>query len=150
MHTDTIDHDSGTTPARLRTLHALRDLHRVNAAFSSATGVAMAAASGWVSRQLDLPRPFVVVLGSGLVGWAALLVLLAAQTAPRLVRLSALVAAGDAGWVVGTAALFVARRPTAIGAALALATAAVVAVFAVTGFWRVRSASSASTGGSAR
>jgi hypothetical protein len=111
----------------------LCDLQRINAAFSGTTGLAIAVSSGWLSQQVDLPRPLVAALGVGLVGWSVLLVVLAAQPAERLVRASALVAAGDAVWVIGTLALLVLRDPTATGTTLAMTAAAIVGGFAVAG-----------------
>ncbi len=73
-------------------MQPLRDLQRINAAFSGLTGLAMAASSGWLSQQIDLPRSIVASLGVGLVGWSALLVALAVRPAQRLVRASTLVA----------------------------------------------------------
>lgn len=134
MHTDIIDHDSGMALPHLRALQPLRDLHRLNAAFSGITGVAMAASSGWLSRRIDLPRSFVVVLGVGLVGWAALLIVLAVQPARRVVRASPFVATGDAMWVLATAALLLSRQPTATGTTFAITAAAVVAALATAGF----------------
>lgn len=93
-------------------MQLLRDLQRVNAAFSGLTGVTIAALNGWLSRQVDLPRPAVAMLGIGLVGWSMMLVVVAVLSAPRLVRASAFVAAGDAAWVIGTVALIALRSPT--------------------------------------
>ncbi len=114
-------------------MQSLRDLQRINAVFSGLCGLAMAASSGWLGRQLDLPRSFVVVLGGGLVVWSVILVVLAVQPAQRLVRASMLVATGDAAWVIGTVALIVLRDPTATGTAFATAAAAVVGGFTVVG-----------------
>jgi FtsH-binding integral membrane protein len=126
----------------------LRDLQRVNAAFSGITGLAIAVSSGWLSQQVGLPRPLVAVLGVGLVGWSVLLVVLAAQPAERLVRASALVAAGDAVWVIGTLALLVLRDPTATGTTLTIAAAVVVGAFAVAGIvLRERALRHGTTGG---
>lgn len=118
---------------RLRATQPLRDLQRLNAAFSGLCGLAMAASSGWLGQQLDLPWPFVAMLGVGLVGWSALLVVLAVQPARRLVWASTLVAMGDAAWVAGTAALLALRDPTATGTNSAVVAAAVVGGFAVAG-----------------
>ncbi|MEN9646408.1 MAG: Polyketide cyclase / dehydrase and lipid transport [Actinomycetota bacterium] len=117
----------------LREVQPLRDLQRINAAFSAATGIAMAATSSWLSRQVDIPRPVVAVLGVGLVGWSVLLVALAAQPAHRLIPASRLVAAGDATWVIGSAALILVADPTSAGALLVAAAAAAVAAFAIAG-----------------
>lgn len=118
---------------RLLAMQPLRDLQRLNAAFSGLCGLAMAASSGWLGRQIDLPWPFVGVLGVGLVGWSAMLVVLAVQPARRLVWASTLVAIGDAAWVVGTVALIVLRDLTATGTTSAVIAAAVVGGFAVAG-----------------
>lgn len=112
----------------------LRQLQRINAAFSGLTGVAMAAASDWLSRQIDLPRLVVAVLGVALVVWSVLLVLLAGQPVSRLVPLSRLVATGDAGWVLGSIVLMVVGALTRVGFAIVGAAAAIVAGFAVMGF----------------
>jgi hypothetical protein len=122
-----------TTP-RLRAIQPLRDLQRINAAFSGLTGLAMATFNGWMSRQIDLPRPVIVVLGIGLISWSMMLVVLAVQPARRLARASTLVAAGDAAWVIGSAVLIALRDPTTAGTTFATAAAAVVAVFATAGF----------------
>jgi hypothetical protein len=119
--------------ATLREIQPLRDLQRINAAFSATTGVAMAASSSWLSRQVDLPRPVLALLGVALVGWSVLLVVLATQPIRRLVPLSRVVAAGDAAWVTGSAAVIVAADPTAIGTLLVASAATVVAVFAIAG-----------------
>jgi hypothetical protein len=115
-------------------MQPLRDLQRINGAFSGLAGLAMAAFSGWLSRQVDLPRSFVAVLGIGLVSWSMTLVVLAVQPAQRLVRATTLVATGDAAWVIGSVALIVLRGPTATGTTFAVAAAAVVAMFATAGF----------------
>ena len=112
----------------------LRDLQRVNAAVSGLTGISMAAFSGWLSDQIDLPRALTLGLGLGLVAWSALLLAVARQPTPRLVRAALVVAAGDAAWVVGSVALVVWRNPSGLGIALVLAAAAVVDCFAVIGF----------------
>ena len=117
----------------LREVQRLRDLQRINAALSTTTGIVMTAASGWLSRQVDLPRPVVVVLGVGLISWSALLVVLAVQPLRRLIPLSTLVAVGDAAWVIGSAALIAIADPTPLGALLIAAPAVVVAGFAVAG-----------------
>jgi hypothetical protein len=117
----------------LREIQPLRDLQRINAAFSASTGIVMAATSGWLSRRIDLPRPVVAVLGVGLIGWSALLVVLAVQPARRLVPFGRLVAAGDATWVIGSAALVVIADPTELGAFLVAVPGIVVAGFAIAG-----------------
>lgn len=117
----------------LRATQPLRDLQRINAAFSGLTGLAMAAFSNPLSRQVDLPQTALAVLGIELTGWSMMLVILAVQPGPRLVRFSTLVAAGDAAWVIGSVALIVLRDPTTIGTTVALAAGAVVAVFAIAG-----------------
>ena len=121
-----------TLPA-LRTTQPLRDLQRINAAFSGLTGLALAAFSGSLSRQIDLPQTALAVLGIGLVGWSMMLVQLAVQPGPRLVRFSALVAAGDAAWVIGSVALIVLGDPTATGTSLTIGVATVVAAFSTMG-----------------
>lgn len=123
----------GSETSVLREVQPTRDLQRINAAFSVTTGVVMAATSNWLSRLVDLPRPVVAVLGVGLIGWSALLVVLAVQPVRRLIPLSRLVAAGDATWVIGSAALIAIADPTALGALLVAVPAAVVAGFAVAG-----------------
>lgn len=124
---------TASTLPQLRATQPLRDLHRINAAFSGLTGLAMAAFSGPLSQQIDLPQAALAVLGIGLVGWSMMLVALAVQSGPRLVRLSALVAAGDAAWVIGSVALIVLRDPTATGTSLTIGAATVVAAFAAMG-----------------
>lgn len=125
---------NGTPLSHLRAMQPLRDLQRVNAAFSGLTGATIAACSGWLSRQLDLPRPALAVLGIGLVGWSTMLVVVAVLSAPRLTRASAFVAAGDAAWVIGTVALIALRNPTTTGTTLAIVAATLVAAFATAGF----------------
>jgi hypothetical protein len=132
MPTDTSDPTRESFLA-LRRLQHLRDIQRANAAFSATTGAAMAATSGWLSRQVDLPRALVVVLGIGLIGWSAVLVVVAVQRAQRLVPASRLVAAGDAAWVLGSIVVTAVLDLTAVGTALVLGTAAVVAAFAAGG-----------------
>jgi hypothetical protein len=117
----------------LRAVQPLRDLQRINAAFSATSGVLMATNSSWLSLQVDLPRPVVAVLGVGLVGWSVLLVVLAVQPSRWLIPFSGPVSAGDAIWVIGSAALIARADPTAVGAFLVAAAAAVVTVFAVAG-----------------
>lgn len=117
----------------LRKVQPLRDLQRINAAFSATTGIVMAATSGWLSRQVDLPLPVIAMLGVGLIVWSALLVVLAAQPLRRLVPSSMLVAAGDATWVIGSAALIAIADPTTLGASLVAVPAVVVAGFAIAG-----------------
>lgn len=117
----------------LRVVQPLRDLQRLNAAFSAITAAAIAAASGWLRRELDAPRFVVVVVAVGLIGWAALLVVLAVQPARRLVRMSALVAAGDAAWVIGSVVLIVMGDVTGAGAVLVAVAAVLVAGFTIAG-----------------
>ncbi len=117
----------------LREVQPVRDLQRINAAFSASTGIVMAAMSGWLSRQVDLPRPVVAALGIGLISWSALLVVLAVQPARRLIPLASLVAAGDATWVIGSVALIAIADPTTLGALCVAVAAVVVAGFAVAG-----------------
>jgi hypothetical protein len=124
----------------LRTVQPVRNLQRLNAAFSAAIGGAMAAASGWLSPHVDIPRSILIMSGVGLIGWAALLVVLAVQPQRLLFPLARLVAAGDAVWVIGSAALIAVADPTTVGAFLVASAAAVVLGFAVAGVLRLRRA----------
>jgi hypothetical protein len=117
----------------LRRVQPLRDLQRINAAFSATTGIVMAVTSIWLSRQVDLPRLVVAVLGVGLIGWSVLLVVLAVQPTRRLIPCSSLVAAGDATWVIGSTALVTIADPTTVGVLLVASASVVVAGFAVAG-----------------
>jgi hypothetical protein len=125
--------DVGVSLDALKALQPLRDLQRINAVFSATAGILMAATGGWLGPQVGLPWAVVVALGGALVGWSVGLVLLAVQPARRLQPISRIVAAGDATWVAGSAALVTLADPTHVGTVAVIATATVVAVFAVAG-----------------
>ncbi len=106
---------------------------RGNAAFSALSGVASLAAAALWSDGLGVPAPVLVVLGLGLLPYAALLARFAGR--PEVRAIEALVAVvADVGWVVGAAAILV-GWPDAMSSAgrwaLGLLTL-VVADFAVT------------------
>lgn len=103
-----------------------RSLLALNAAFSTATGLALLAVPDYWARELAAPAALVVALGLGLGGWAAGLMWLR-HRGPEASWVRA-VALADLAWVLGTAALLAARWQTFGTAALGviLATSAVV------------------------
>jgi len=71
---------------------------RANAAFSAATGSILVVASVPVSSWLGIATWISIGLGLGLIGFAAILVMLARDPQPALVRA---VIGADAAWVIG-------------------------------------------------
>jgi len=71
---------------------------RANAAFSAATGTILVVASVSASSWLGIETWLSIGLGLGLIGFAALLVVLARDPQPALVRA---VIGADAAWVIG-------------------------------------------------
>jgi len=71
---------------------------RANAAFSATTGTVLVVASVPASSWLGIETWVSIGLGLGLIGFAALLVVLARDPHPALVRAVIL---ADAAWVVG-------------------------------------------------
>jgi hypothetical protein len=91
--------------ARLRDTR-LRNLLRVNSAFSAVSGAVGAALPGRVARALNIEAAWVVrAVGLGLILYAVDLLVVAALRHTRLVPLGRVVAGADAAWVVGTAVL---------------------------------------------
>jgi uncharacterized protein YndB with AHSA1/START domain len=78
-----------------------------NALFSAISGVTLSAGAPLLSGQIGLSTWILVTLGTGLVGFAALLLLLLAD-ADRLARGAPFVVAADVAWVVAAAVLLVA------------------------------------------
>lgn len=101
-----------------------------NAAFSAASGVALAVLPGWWSEQYTGPPPAVILgLGLGLISYGATLATLAVRGVSR--QTGRFLAAMDAGWVLGTVALLagLGSRFTATGVVAAVAAAVIVGAF---------------------
>lgn len=108
----------------------IRRMLTLNAAFSGMGGLAAALFAAPLSDAIDLPVAALRVVGIGLVGYAALLLLWARRPVFRAAEGWAAIIA-DAGWVVGTVVLLVAFDVTnRAGRALLIAVAVVVAAFA--------------------
>lgn len=127
MHTRTATSDAAVDAAPARLRRAVRS----NALFCSLSGAAIAAFSGSLPGILGAgPARFYLVLGVFLVLYGIQLFFLSRRA--RIRRLEGiLVVAGDVVWVVGSVVVAAAGILTPEGLALVLATAAVVAGFAV-------------------
>ncbi|MDT0167120.1 SRPBCC family protein [Actinotalea sp. AC32] len=112
---------------------------RANAAFSWVTGLALVAgAPVWVAHLGAPPAWVPAAVGTGLLVFAAVLVLLGrTRVAPHSARV---LAALDVGWVVGSGALLAAAgRSFSTGGWLAVAaTSSVVATFGALQWWHSR------------
>lgn len=136
---------SGAKQARLlrRKRSALDRIVTANAAFSAASGSALAmVASFWSAQFGDAPAPLFVALGVGLLVFATIIAAVAGRGASP--REGKAIAALDAGWVLGTVALlaFAADRYTGAGMAAAIGAAVAVGGF---GWAQYRAASRLTT-----
>jgi hypothetical protein len=102
-----------------------------NALFSAVSGLVMLLFSPWLQTHLAAPGWFWITGGVGLLGFSAMLIVMARQ--PMLARqLTPMVVAADTGWVLSTFIALVVFLPevTATGASLVGAVNVVVALLA--------------------
>jgi hypothetical protein len=112
------------------TLPSLTHLLRVNAAYSATAGLAALAAHDALASALAVPTVVALVLGAGLVGFASGLVFLSTGGRATAAWGSA-IAAADGLWVLLVVLFAAVAGATPAGVAVALGSAAPVAVFAV-------------------
>lgn len=108
----------------------LRNALLLDAAGSAAVGVLLLAAPTWLSDLFDLPRTLLVVVGAGIFGWVALLVL--AVRRPALPdALAWFLVLGNAGYVLASFGILVLGivAPNVLGTAFVVAQALAVALF---------------------
>lgn len=119
------------SPAR-RSAQRLRNILRLNAATSMVTGLVMTIAPSAVDRILGTGQPgWVRVVGLGLFVFAVEVAVVAGSRTSRLTRWSPMIIAADTAWVATSVATTAAGWFAPQGAALAAATAGMVATFAV-------------------
>ena len=107
----------------------LRRVLFVDAATCLATGALLSLDSGPLSPLLGLPAALLFHSGLSLFPIAAFMLWIALRG--ELLRPGVwLVIAGNAGWVLGSAAILIALSPTALGYAFVIAQAVVVAALA--------------------
>lgn len=110
-----------------RTATRLRNLLRVNAVFSTVTGLVAVVAGGPVADLLGVDRVWVVrALGAGLVGFAVAVFFVSGVRTSLLRPASLVVSIGDLGWVAATLATFAFGWLSAAGVAVMAATGVVV------------------------
>lgn len=125
--------------ARLRDTR-VRNLLRINAGFSAATGLVAALAPGRVARMLGIDSSGVVrVVGVALLAYAMDLLVAAALRRNRLVPLARVVAGADAAWVLGTVVVAMTGAVSSEGALLLGGLAVPVGALAV-GQWQAAAA----------
>jgi hypothetical protein len=105
-------------------------LLRLNAAYSSLTGVVTLAGSPYLANALGVSTTLVAVLGAGLIGYSLGLAWLSRGNRATS-RTGFAVAGADAAWVLMVALFLVVARPAPPGMAIAIATSVPVAVLAV-------------------
>ena len=104
-----------------------------NTAFSTLFGMLMLVFSGWIAtRVLDFPSIVYLLMGAGLLGFAAA-VFCVAQTAPVNIVMARWVLWADISWVLATpvAIILLAERLTSLGSLLLIDIAMIVAALAV-------------------
>jgi len=109
----------------------LRTVLYANTAFSTISGMVILVFSGWIAeRVLDFPSIVYLLMGAGLLGFAAA-VFYVAQTVPATMARWVLWA--DISWVLATpvAILLLADRLTSLGSLLLIDIALIVAALAV-------------------
>ena len=111
----------------------LRTVLYANTVFSTLSGMVMLVFSGWIAeRVLDFPAIVYLLMGAGLLGFAAA-VFYVAQTAPVNIAMARWVLWADIFWVLATpvAILLLAERLTSLGSLLLIDIAMIVAALAV-------------------
>ncbi|HIN90754.1 MAG TPA: hypothetical protein EYN04_09045 [Porticoccaceae bacterium] len=111
----------------------LKTVLYANTAFSTLSGLVMLVFSAWIaSRVLDLPSIVYLLMGVGLLGFAAA-VYYVAQTVPATMAMSRAVLWVDISWVLATpvAIILLADRLTPLGNLLLIDIALIVAALAV-------------------
>ena len=111
----------------------LKTVLYANTAFSTLSGLVMLVFSAWIaSRVLDLPSIAYLLMGVGLLGFAAA-VYYVAQTVPATMAMSRAVLWVDISWVLATpvAIILLADRLTPLGNLLLIDIALIVAALAV-------------------
>ena len=97
---------TGSTPIPAeveRATRRLRTVLRLNAAFSTVTGVVALVAGGPVADLLGVDQVWLIrLLGAGLLAFAAAVVQIARSEPAALRQGAAAVSVGDLGWVLGT------------------------------------------------
>jgi hypothetical protein len=105
----------------------LRNLLRVNALFSTVTGLGAVAAGGQVADLLGVDQVWVVrALGAGLVGFAGVVFVVSGVRTSRLRPASLVVSIADLGWVAGSLVTFTLGWLSTSGVAAMVATGVVV------------------------
>ena len=98
-----------TTEAALKTSNAESTLRKVllaNTEFSVTTGLAGLIFGGPVADALGVEQVWLIrMLGAGLLGFAAMLFLIARSPQPMLQRWSREISQADVGWMLGTIAV---------------------------------------------
>ena len=111
----------------------LRTVLYANTVFSTLSGTVMLVFSGWIAeRVLDFPSIVYLLMGAGLLGFAAA-VFYVAQTAPVNMTMARWVLWADISWVLATpvAIILLAERLTSLGSLLLIDIAMIVAALAV-------------------
>lgn len=110
-----------------RAVTRLRNLLRVNAAFSTVTGLVAFVAGGPVADLVGVDQVWVVrALGAGLAGFAGAVFVVSGLRTSLLRPASLVVSIGDLGWVAGTVAVFALGWLSGSGVAVMAATGVVV------------------------
>ena len=118
--------NQGEVDAR-RAATRLRNMLRANAVFSTVTGLLAVVAGGPVAGLLGIDQVWVVrALGSGLVGFAGVVIVVSGVRTSLLRPASLVVSIGDLGWVAATLATFALGWLSTSGVAVMSATSVVV------------------------
>ena len=130
-----------TLTASLDRAAFLRRVLFVDAATCVATGALLSLDSGPLAPLLGLPAALLFYSGVSLFPIAAFMLWIALRG--EILRPGVwLVIAGNAGWVLGSAAILIALAPTALGYAFVIAQAVVVAALAELEYTGLRKAAS--------
>jgi hypothetical protein len=109
----------------------LRNVLRVNTVFSIISGVAVAASSSWLARQLgDLPTWLVAGGGLGVVGFGCVVLAISAADAAMVWRGGRLIALADAMWVVASILAVILGDLSTAGASVVAGVAVVITAIA--------------------
>lgn len=142
----------GAAPEELRARIAatkLRNLLRLNAAFSITSGTVTVAAAGAIAGLLDVNVVWLVrVVGVLVIGFGGLVLAAATVRSPRLLTMAAMVSGADLTWVAATAVVVVSGLISTNGAILVTGVALVTLEFGLIQFrgrYRLRTALRATT-----
>lgn len=114
----------------------LRELLKLNAAFSAVSGAIAVLAADGLARTLGIEADWIVrLVGVALLAYAVDLAITARLRPRQVLAFGRIAAVADAAWVVATIGLVIAGVFSAGGAVLMALVAVVVAAFAVTQ-WR--------------